>query len=140
MFFAMKARIIVAAVIEKDGKILLGQKRKDIGPYPNTWHLPGGGVNLDSESLEDAMKREITEETGLDVSAIERIGFDEDYEPDKKGEMTHYVFLVFKVVPKTMQTNPGDDIITLQWFKKSELQNLSLARPTTKLFKELGWL
>ncbi|HSX08713.1 MAG TPA: hypothetical protein VLF93_01000 [Candidatus Saccharimonadales bacterium] len=37
----MKARVIVTTLIEKEGKILLGKKLKDVGPYPNTWHLPG---------------------------------------------------------------------------------------------------
>src|ERR1700733_1269613 len=104
----MKARVIVTTLIEKNGEILLGQKPKDIGPYPNTWHLPGGGVNIETESLEDAVKREVKEETGLDVLKMERVSFDEDYEPDKHGEMTHYVFLVFKVTPKTMKAKADD--------------------------------
>ncbi len=54
----MKTRVIVSAVIEKDQDLLFGKKKKDIGPYPNTWHLIGGGVN-EGESLTDAIKREI---------------------------------------------------------------------------------
>src|SRR5579864_2633669 len=106
----MKARIVVTTIIEKNGKILLGQKPKDVGPYPNTWHLPGGGVAIESESLEAAVKREIKEETGLEVEKMERMNFDEDYEADKHGEMTHYVFLVYKVIPKTMNAKAADDI------------------------------
>jgi 8-oxo-dGTP diphosphatase len=136
----MKARVIVTTLIEKNGKILLGQKPKDIGPYPNTWHLPGGGVNIEDESLEDAVRREIREETGLEVAKMERVNFDEDYEPDKRGEMTHYVFLVYKVTPKTVNAKAGDDIVELKWFKKSELKKLSLTRPSVKLFKETGWV
>lgn len=133
----MKARVIVTTLIEKNGKILLGQKPKDVGPYPNTWHLPGGGVNLENESLADAVKREIKEETALIVDTMERVSFDEDYEPDKKGEMTHYVFLVYKVKPKTMNAKAADDIITLKWFTKFELKLLTLTRPSIKLFNEL---
>src|ERR1700722_3306197 len=100
--YAMKARIVVTTLIEKNGKILLGQKPKDVGPYPNTWHLPGGGVNLENESLEDAVRREVKEETGLEIEKMERVSFDEDYERDKRGDMTHYLFLVYKVIPKSM--------------------------------------
>lgn len=136
----MKARVVVTTLIEKNGKILLGQKPKDIGPYPNTWHLPGGGVDIENESLEDAVRREIHEETGLEVKKMERVNFDEDYEPDKKGEMTHYIFLVYKVMPVSMDAKAADDLIELRWFNKSELKKLSLTRPSVKFFKELGWI
>jgi ADP-ribose pyrophosphatase YjhB (NUDIX family) len=136
----MKARVIVTTVIEKNGEILLGQKSKNVGPYPNTWHLPGGGVDLEDESLVDAVRREIKEETGLEVSNMGRVNFDEDYEPDKHGEMTHYVFLVYKVTPKTTDAKAADDLTELRWFKKSELKKLPLTRPSIKFFKEIGWI
>lgn len=132
--------MIVAAVIEKDGKILLGRKPDGVGPYPDMWHLPGGGVSLGEESLIDAIKREIKEETGLEPVEIERIGFDEDFEPDKHGEMTHYVFLVYKVEPASTNAVASDDVVKLQWFDKSELQNLPLTTPSQKLFSKMGLL
>lgn len=135
----MKARLVVTVIIEKDGKILLGEKPQNVGPYPNAWHLPGGGVELEKESLEEAVRREVKEETGLDISKIERVSFDEDFEPDKHGEMTHFVFLVYKVIPETMDAKAADDIVKLQWFKKSELKKLTLPRPSIKLFQEMGW-
>lgn len=136
----MKARVIVTTAIEKNGKILLGRKLKGIGPYPDTWHLLGGGVDLENESLEDAVRREIKEETGLEVQKMERVSFDEDYEPDKHGEITHYVFLVYKVTPKAMDAKAADDIVELKWFKKSELKKLTLTRPSVKFFMEIGWI
>ncbi len=135
----MKSRVVVTTLIEKNGKILLGQKPKDVGPYPNTWHLPGGGVNLENESLEDAVRREVKEETGLEITKMERVSFDEDYEPDKRGDMTHYLFLVYKVTPKSMNAKAADDIVELKWFAKSELKKLPLTRPSVKFFKEIGW-
>ncbi len=134
----MKTRLVVAAIIEKDGMILLGQKPAGKGPYPDSWHLPGGGVNLEEETLEDAMRREIKEETGLDVISLERDGFDEDYEEDKHGELTHYVFLRFNVVPENIDAKAADDLVELRWFKKEELKNLKLARPLSKHLKEIG--
>ncbi|MDO8621077.1 MAG: NUDIX hydrolase [Candidatus Levybacteria bacterium] len=134
----MKTRICVVAVIEKDGKILMGNKARDIGPYPNTWRLPGGGVE-ERESLEDAIKREIKEETNLDVEKVEKIGVYEDEEPDKDGEMTHYVFNVFKV-KSSGKYAASEEFPSLEWVDKKQLVNTSLARPSIKLFKELGYL
>lgn len=136
----MKYRVVVGGLIEYDGKILLGRKAKGKGPYPDTWHMPGGGVDLETESLVEAVKREIKEETNLEVQSIERIGFDEDREPNSHGEMVHYVFLIFRVTSTTNEAIPGDDIVEVKWFDRSELKNLALTRPSEKIFKELGWI
>jgi len=136
----MKSRVIVAAIIEKDGKILLGQKPKNIGPYPNTWHLPGGGVKLEVESLEEALQREIREECSIEIDNIKRVSFDEDYAKDKHGEHTHYLFLVYQVHYKSGKVKSADDIEKLRWFSKNELKNILLTKPSIKLFKELRWL
>ncbi|KKU83521.1 hypothetical protein A2973_05605 [Candidatus Gottesmanbacteria bacterium RIFCSPLOWO2_01_FULL_49_10] len=136
----MKSRVVVVAIIEKDGEILLGRKLPGIGPYPDTWVLPGGGVRLDEESLEEAMRREIQEETGISGGTLEKIAFDEDIEPDKHGEMTRFIFLVYRLLCCRDEVAPGDDIHRLQWTDKKALGNIPLARPSVKLFKELGWL
>jgi 8-oxo-dGTP pyrophosphatase MutT (NUDIX family) len=135
----MNSRVCVSAIIEKDGKILLGRKPENVSPYPNTWLLPGGGVELENESLIDAVKREAKEETGLEITDIEQISFDEDNEPNKNGEMTHYLFLVFKAKLVSDKSVPTDnEFVKLQWFSKEELKNVDLSRPTVKLFKKIG--
>jgi 8-oxo-dGTP pyrophosphatase MutT (NUDIX family) len=136
----MECRVIATAIIEKGTEILLGQKPNNTGPYPNTWHLLGGGIKLGEESVIDALKREIKEESGIEISDIERLSFDEDYEPNKRGEMTHYIFLVFKAKHKSGEAKASDDITELRWFDRSELGKLELTRPLVKLLKEIGWM
>lgn len=133
----MKSRLIVAVIVKKGEKYLLGRKPNNQGPYPNTWHLLGGGVNLDQEKLEEAVAREIREESGIEVKDIQRVSFDEDYEPDKHGEMTHYVFLVYQADYKSGRAKAEDDIKEIKWFTALELKNIPLTRPSVKLFKEL---
>lgn len=126
----MKSRVVVAAVIEKDGKILMGERRDDIGPYPNTIQIPEGGVNLGEESLTDAIAREVREETGLEIKHFEQVGFDEDYEKNKHGELTHYIFLTFKAISQKDEIIAGDDLIRLAWYSMSSLKDFPLARPS----------
>jgi len=54
---------VVAAVIERDGRILIGQ-RKNEGHHPLKWEFPGGKVELD-ETPETAAVRELGEELGI---------------------------------------------------------------------------
>ena len=136
----MECRVIATAIVEKDGKFLFGQKPRDTGPYPNTWHLLGGGIKLGEESITNALKREIREEAGIEIENIERISFDEDYEPNKKGENTHYIFLVFKASYKSGEAQAKDDVTELKWIDKNDLLNHTLTRPAIKLFKELGYI
>jgi 8-oxo-dGTP diphosphatase len=134
----MKTRNCAVAVIEKDGKILMGNKASGVGPYPNTWRIPGGGIE-EGESPENAVKREVMEETGLRVDSVEKVGVYEDHEPDKNGEMTHYIFNVFKVEVSGKEL-VSEEFPELRWIDKSELLKSPLARPSIKLFKDLGYL
>ncbi|OGG36059.1 hypothetical protein A2363_01015 [Candidatus Gottesmanbacteria bacterium RIFOXYB1_FULL_47_11] len=133
----MKSRVVVVGLINKRDKYLLGRKPKNIGPYPNTWNIPGGGVNLEEETVEEALRREIAEETAIEIDDIQHIGFDEDTEPDKHGEMTHYLFLAFKATYKSGTVKPGDDISSLSWVGKDKIKSLTLNKPSKKLFKNL---
>ncbi|MFA4872710.1 MAG: NUDIX domain-containing protein [Patescibacteria group bacterium] len=134
----MRTRIVVSALIEQEGKILLGRKKPGVGPYPDTWHLPGGGIEEEDKTLEEALQREVREETGLEVAVSDSIGFDEDLEPNKEGEETHYIFLVHKTRVSGGTLKPSSDLVALQWFPQNELKNLPLTMPSQKLFIKMG--
>jgi len=137
----MQTRIVVVAVIkDKDGRVLLGKKRQDVGPYPNKWHLPGGKVEIGQEILADSLKREVKEETGLDVLDAQPIFFDEDITEDKHGVTTHYIFLDFECKIREGCAVPSADLVTLQWFKKTELEQLDINKPSLRLFRKIGLL
>ena len=134
----MQSKIVVCAIITKKDKYLLGQRPKNIGPYPNTWHLLGGGVNLGEETLIEALEREVYEESGLKIKNIIPLGFIEDREANKHGEITQYIFLRFMAKYKSGEIKANDDIYELKWFTKDELKKLLLPRPSISLFKELN--
>ena len=132
----MEMRVIVSAVIEREDKFLFGKKQTNRGPYPNTWHLLGGGLEK-GESLTDAVKREVFEEAGIRIADIKPVSFDEDIEPNKRGIKTHYIFLVFMAKYKSGKLKAKDDITELAWIGKPSLSSTKLNRPTIKLFKKL---
>src|SRR5688572_20893939 len=62
---------IVFGYSKADGvSVLLIQRKYD--PFKNTWAIPGGFV-LEKESLEEAVRRELSEETGISVNFLEQL-------------------------------------------------------------------
>jgi ADP-ribose pyrophosphatase YjhB (NUDIX family) len=133
----MKYRIIIVALIEKDNLILLGKKAPGRGPYPDTWHLPGGGVDLSSETCEEALRREVREETGLEVKEIEPVAWDTDVQDDRHGEETYYIFLQCRCKYAEGEIRPGDDMHFLEWIERGDLARFNLNPPTRKLLKNI---
>ena len=57
---------VVAAVIEKDGKVLIARRRKETG-FGGFWEFPGGSIEK-GETPEKALAREIAEELGVQIN------------------------------------------------------------------------
>lgn len=136
----MKYRVTVVAVITKGTDVLLGRKPKDVGPYPNTWVIPGGGLNLGEETTEEALIREVHEETGLEIQDIKPLVFITDTEPDKHGVPTYFIHLVYTATYMSGEINAQDDVASLSWIPIKDLPTLTVARPSITTFKALGWL
>jgi 8-oxo-dGTP diphosphatase len=78
----------VYGIVIRDGKVLLC---RHFGKY----NLPGGGVDMD-ESLEDALLREIKEETGITAAKPELMGVTEDYfMPPYKPTPYHTILMYY---------------------------------------------
>ena len=61
---------LVAAIIQDEqGRILVSQRSLDSKAYPGKWQIPGGKVEPGEELL-TALKREVKEETDLEITAI----------------------------------------------------------------------
>jgi len=67
-------RLVVSALIKKKNKFLLIKEKLENNE--ETWIIPGGGVDF-GENLEQAVKREIKEELGIDIKIIDFIKFHE---------------------------------------------------------------
>lgn len=61
---------IIAIIVNQKGEILFGQRKKD--PHKGKIDFPGGFIDL-GETVEDAVKREVKEETNLEVIGLEYI-------------------------------------------------------------------
>lgn len=70
-----QARVIAVGVIRNsDGDYLLCRMPPDRGVFPGEWGLPGGGVEP-GETLDQALRREIREELGLELQHVKPMFF-----------------------------------------------------------------
>ena len=88
-----KPELAVSAAIFRDGKVLL--VRRAGAPAKGLWTLPGGRVEV-GETLVEAVRREVMEETGLTIDVIDLAGYRESILPDAVGDRgRHFVILPF---------------------------------------------
>jgi len=93
-----KILVSVAAVIEGEGNKILLVWEGDL-PYHQCWVVPGGYVKPE-ETVQEAVAREVREETGLEVIPTGLIGVYDDFMTDKKNEPLHHILVgyVAKIV------------------------------------------
>lgn len=123
-----------AIIINEKGEILLG-KRSSHTVYPLYWNLPGGIIE-NGESIEEAIKREVKEELGVEVVKLKR-GKDIYQNLPNKHRSYHTIdipyFCKIKGIPK-----PKEETIEVKWFKPEEIKNLQLAYTHKEILKGEG--
>lgn len=109
--------IIVGGVLEKDGKYLLVQGARE--KWYGKWDLPAGHLGS-NETIFEATKREIKEESGLDVelTGVCQIG----NEKRKDGIFISIIFST-KVLSDNIKFNPNE-ILDVKWFSYEELLSM----------------
>ncbi len=129
----------VGALIFDGDRILLVERGRE--PLKGQWSLPGGAVET-GEQLEEAIAREVWEETGLQVKPTEiAVIFERILRDGSDAAEYHYVLIdyVCEVLGGTLCA--GDDSNCARWFPLSELDELSLTAGTLaviKKFRESG--
>lgn len=146
----IEREIVSGLIFSKDGKLLMGMKDPEQGGvYPDCWHIPGGGVET-GETKEQALQREILEETGIDISNA-KVSIADDQgsgqtEKTLKGTGEHVLCnMKFNVYRIDLDTNaeetlldPSDDLPTLEWASPNKLSSYKLTPPSISLFERIG--
>ena len=118
-------QIVVAGVIIREQSVLLLQRREDEDVLPGIWEFPSGKRNFD-ETSEEALVREVKEETGLSVILERPISvFEYTIEtPTEVRDTTQINFLVHLRGPQQMIKINEEEHQAACWFTKRELYSL----------------
>ena len=120
-----------ALIFNQEDKIFLMKTHK----WRNRYSIPGGHIEL-GERIEDALRREVKEETGLDIYHIQFIGIQECIFDDAFWEKKHFIFIDYACRTKSTEVrlnSEGQDYI---WVSLDEAFNLPIEPYTERTIKE----
>ena len=106
---------------DKELKVLLIKRRQD--PFKGEWALPGGFVEID-ESLEDAAKRELKEETGITNAFMEQLQTFGAVDRDPRGRVISVAYFAL-VNAEEIDIIASTDAQAVEWFPLNELPEVA---------------
>jgi len=124
----------VGALILRGDEILLVKRGKE--PLKGLWSLPGGAVET-GESLVEALRREVHEETGLEIEAGPVVEIFERILSDEDGRTRHHYVLIDYLCRATGgDLKAGDDASQVRWIARQQLGAYPLTAGTLPVIEK----
>jgi len=121
----------VGGVIISDGRALL--VRRGSPPLEGQWSIPGGMLES-GETLLLGVRRELLEETGIEVTVLELIEVFERINLDGEGKARyHYVVLDYLCEAVRGEARAGSDVTEVAWATPAELAQFALTETATRV-------
>jgi len=118
---ALTVDCVVFGLDDEDLKVLL--IRRDLPPFEGRWALPGGFVRVD-ETLEDAARRELAEETGLECAYHEQLYTVGDVDRDPRERVVTVAYYAL-VKLSDHRVHAATDAREAAWFAVDDLPDLA---------------
>ncbi len=118
---ALTVDCVLFSEINNEINVLLIQRKNE--PFKDAWAFPGGFVDMDETTI-DAAKRELKEETGVEINNLVQVQTFSDVFRDPRGRTVSVVYFA-KVKSEDLNINAGDDANDARWFSLKELPKLA---------------
>jgi 8-oxo-dGTP diphosphatase len=129
--FPERPLVGVGGVVISNGRVLLA--RRGSPPLEGQWSIPGGLLEV-GETLVAAVRRELLEETAVEVRVIELIEVFERIDMDGSGQARHH-FVVLDYLCERLngEACAGSDVTDVKWAAPEELEQYSLSEAATRV-------
>ena len=137
--------IVVGLVWNEDDELLLCRMAHERGVFPGEWGLPGGGVHAE-ERIEEALRRELREELGIEVELVKAAFFKDAVHPklfpDGHAEQIYMIFLLFHCLAIDTDIHLNAEFSEYGWFSEECARLLPVNAETKDTLDRLvrwGW-
>jgi len=120
-----------ALIFSPEGKLLLVRARK----WRDMYVVPGGHIEL-GERMENALRREVKEETGLDIYGIEFLCFQEFVYDDMFWKPRHFIFFDYVCRTDSTDVKLNSEAQEYVWVSIEEALELSIEPYTERAIRE----
>lgn len=121
----------IGVVVFKGPRVLLIQRGKP--PRQGQWSLPGGVQEL-GETVHEAARREVAEETGVDIDIVGLIDTVDSIQRDESGRVRyHYTLIDVAATWRAGEPRAGSDAAGVCWAPRADLGAYDLWRETTRI-------
>jgi 8-oxo-dGTP diphosphatase len=123
----------VGGVVVADGRVLLVRRAKS--PLLGRWSIPGGTVEL-GETLEEALVREMAEETSLEVEPVEVLTVFDRIQREGGEVVFHHVIVDYLCRHLSGVAQAGSDAAEVHWAGPDELERFDLTPKALEVVTE----
>lgn len=120
-----------AVIINGRGDVLLLKSEK----WKNKYVIPGGHIEL-GETMESALRREIKEETGLDIFDIEYIDLQEYIYENTFWNQKHFIFINFCCKTNTLEVRLNSEAEEYIWIPVDKALSLPIEQYSAKTIRK----
>jgi 8-oxo-dGTP diphosphatase len=124
----------VGGFIHKEGKVLMIKRKFE--PNKGRWSLPGGLLEV-GEDPEEAAKREVREELGLEVAVEGLLQVANEVIPDASGKVRyHFVLVDYLMKPLGDKITLNEESEEYAWFEPSAVEGINTTNNTRLIVKK----